>query len=50
MSERRFATASVATNQERRFAELAELFEFLAADAAGGSEGGEGDAETSDMG
>lgn len=34
----------VGTGQELRFAGLAELFEFLAADAAGGSERGEGEA------
>ena len=48
MSERRFATASVGTGQERRFAGLAELFEFLVAAAAGGSKGREGNSETSD--
>jgi len=38
----------VGTGQERRFAGLAELFEFLVADADGGSEGGGGSSETSD--
>jgi hypothetical protein len=38
----------VGTRRERRFAGLAELFEFLLTDAAGGSEAGEGNAETSD--
>jgi hypothetical protein len=34
----------VGTDQERRFATLAELFEFLVADATSGSEGGQGNA------
>jgi len=34
----------VGRGRERRFAGLAELFEFLVTDAAGGSEGGEDDA------
>jgi hypothetical protein len=38
----------VGTGKEHRFAGLVELFEFLVADAAGGSEGGEANAETSD--
>jgi hypothetical protein len=38
----------VGTGRERRFACLAELFEFLTADVAGASEYGEGDAGTSD--
>jgi hypothetical protein len=39
----------VGTGREQRFAGLTELFEFLVVDVAGGSEGGEGNAETSDM-
>jgi hypothetical protein len=39
----------VGTGDLRRFAGLAELFEFLVADLAGGSEGREGDSETSEM-
>lgn len=38
----------VGSGRERRFAGLAELFEFLVADAAGGAEGGEGNPEPSD--
>jgi hypothetical protein len=38
----------VSTGQERRFAGLAELFEFLVADAANESEGIGRNAETSD--
>lgn len=38
----------VGTGRERRFAGLAELFEFLVADAAGESEGADGTAQPSD--
>jgi hypothetical protein len=38
----------VGTGREHRFAGLADLFEFLVADAAGRSEGREANAETSD--
>ncbi len=47
MSEHPLAAASVGTGRERRFAGLADLFEFLAADAAGGSEGADGNPATS---
>ena len=38
----------VGTGLERRFAGLAEMFEFLAADAAGESKGADGNTVTSD--
>jgi hypothetical protein len=38
----------VGTGQERRFAGLAELFEFIVADAAGGGQGEDGCSETPD--
>ncbi|UCD53395.1 MAG: hypothetical protein JSW27_12240 [Phycisphaerales bacterium] len=42
----RCQVSCVGTSHERRFATLAELFEFLAADVSGGSEGREGNSET----
>ena len=36
----------VGTGRERRFAGLAEMIEFLVADAAGGSEGGDANAKS----
>jgi hypothetical protein len=39
----------VGTERERRFAGLAELFEFLVTDAAGGSEGADRNSGTLDM-
>jgi hypothetical protein len=44
----RCQVSCVGRGQERRFAGLAELFEFLVADAAGGSEGADRDSETLD--
>jgi hypothetical protein len=48
MSERPLATASVGTCRERRFGELAEMLEYLVADAASGSEGTDKNTEALD--
>ena len=48
MSERQPTMAAVGTAEERRLARLAEMLAFLVADAAGGSEGREGNSETLD--
>jgi hypothetical protein len=44
----RCQVSCVGTGREHRFATLAELFEFLVGDAADGSEGTYGNAETAD--
>jgi hypothetical protein len=49
MSERQLVAASVGTGRERRFARVAELFEFLVADTAPAFGGAHETAASPDM-